>query len=135
MNRVQPGATLRPEEPINFAFDKTRLLVLFCFFRSPFSAIDLLYGGIYCFMCQDYIYDKDMEQIAKDEQRKAWKMQGTIAKARAHRVSQPNSHMLCNDAFIRFLPGAGICLMAKVSVVPVFNPAGSPGPTPHDLDG
>lgn len=41
------------------------------------SAIDLLYGGIYCFVCQDYIYDKDMEQIAKEEQRKAWKLQGT----------------------------------------------------------
>ncbi|KAI3364915.1 hypothetical protein L3Q82_001093 [Scortum barcoo] len=40
------------------------------------AAVDLLYGGIYCFMCQDYIYDKDMEQIAKEEQRKAWKMQG-----------------------------------------------------------
>nr|XP_033819885.1 ubiquitin carboxyl-terminal hydrolase 22 isoform X3 [Geotrypetes seraphini]XP_033819887.1 ubiquitin carboxyl-terminal hydrolase 22 isoform X3 [Geotrypetes seraphini]XP_033819888.1 ubiquitin carboxyl-terminal hydrolase 22 isoform X3 [Geotrypetes seraphini]XP_033819889.1 ubiquitin carboxyl-terminal hydrolase 22 isoform X3 [Geotrypetes seraphini] len=26
-------------------------------------------------MCQDYIYDKDMEQIAKEEQRKAWKLQ------------------------------------------------------------
>ncbi|XP_028908138.1 ubiquitin carboxyl-terminal hydrolase 22 isoform X2 [Ornithorhynchus anatinus] len=39
-------------------------------------AIDLLYGGIYCFMCQDYIYDKDLEQIAKEEQRKAWKLQG-----------------------------------------------------------
>ncbi|CDQ73181.1 unnamed protein product [Oncorhynchus mykiss] len=39
-------------------------------------AIDLLYGGIYCFVCQDYIYDKDMEQIAKEEQRKAWKLQG-----------------------------------------------------------
>lgn len=46
------------------------------FFLS-FSAIDLLYGGIYCFMCQDYIYDKDIEQIAKEEQRKAWKLQGT----------------------------------------------------------
>ncbi|EMP33075.1 Ubiquitin carboxyl-terminal hydrolase 22-A [Chelonia mydas] len=42
---------------------------------SKSSAIDLLYGGIYCFMCQDYIYDKDMEQIAKEEQRKAWKLQ------------------------------------------------------------
>lgn len=41
-----------------------------------FPAIDLLYGGIYCFVCQDYIYDKDMEQIAKEEQRKAWKLQG-----------------------------------------------------------
>ncbi|CAB1311954.1 unnamed protein product [Coregonus sp. 'balchen'] len=39
-------------------------------------AIDLLYGGIYCFVCQDYIYDKDMEQIAKEEQRKVWKLQG-----------------------------------------------------------
>lgn len=42
----------------------------------PPLAIDLLYGGIYCFVCQDYIYDKDMEQIAKEEQRKAWKLQG-----------------------------------------------------------
>uniref|UniRef100_A0A8C9Q6C4 Ubiquitin carboxyl-terminal hydrolase n=1 Tax=Spermophilus dauricus TaxID=99837 RepID=A0A8C9Q6C4_SPEDA len=39
-------------------------------------AIDLTYGGIYCFLCQDYIYDRDMEIIAKEEQRKAWKMQG-----------------------------------------------------------
>ncbi|KAF0872587.1 UBP22 hydrolase, partial [Crocuta crocuta] len=38
-------------------------------------AIDLMYGGIYCFLCQDYIYDKDMEIIAKEEQRKAWKLQ------------------------------------------------------------
>ena len=43
---------------------------------SLLTAIDLLYGGIYCFVCQDYIYDKDMEQIAKEEQRKAWKLQG-----------------------------------------------------------
>lgn len=42
----------------------------------PLPAIDLLYGGIYCFVCQDYIYDKEMEQIAKEEQRKAWKLQG-----------------------------------------------------------
>ncbi|XP_062914683.1 ubiquitin carboxyl-terminal hydrolase 22 isoform X4 [Mobula hypostoma] len=52
-------------------------LVLRCrLFIFCFQAIDLLYGGIYCFMCQDYIYDKDMEQIAKEEQRKAWKLQG-----------------------------------------------------------
>jgi hypothetical protein len=42
------------------------------------TAIDLTYGGIYCFLCQDYIYDKDMEIIAKEEQRKAWKMQGWV---------------------------------------------------------
>nr|XP_010969024.2 ubiquitin carboxyl-terminal hydrolase 22-like [Camelus bactrianus] len=38
-------------------------------------AIELVYGGIYCFLCQDYIY-KDIEIIAKEKQRKAWKMQG-----------------------------------------------------------
>lgn len=43
-----------------------------------FLAIELMYGGIYCFLCQDYIYDKDMEIIAKEEQRKAWKMQGLV---------------------------------------------------------
>jgi len=37
-----------------------------------------MYGGIYCFLCQDYIYDKDIEIIAKEEQRKAWKMQGLV---------------------------------------------------------
>jgi ubiquitin carboxyl-terminal hydrolase 22/27/51 len=41
-----------------------------------------MYGGIYCFLCQDYIYDKDIEIIAKEEQRKAWKMQGTFAMLR-----------------------------------------------------
>ena len=46
------------------------------FFSLFSAAIDLMYGGIYCFLCQDYIYDKDIEIIAKEEQRKAWKMQG-----------------------------------------------------------
>lgn len=41
-----------------------------------------MYGGIYCFLCQDYIYDKDIEIIAKEEQRKAWKMQGTFTMLR-----------------------------------------------------
>lgn len=59
---------------------------------SVHPAIDLLYGGIYCFMCQDYIYDKDMEQIAKEEQRKAWKMQGVTesdTQGHAHTVAHP----------------------------------------------
>lgn len=51
-------------------------LILLLSPSSPPAAIDLLYGGIFCFVCQDYIYDKDMEQIAKEEQRKAWKLQG-----------------------------------------------------------
>uniref|UniRef100_A0A9J7ZFQ9 Ubiquitin carboxyl-terminal hydrolase n=1 Tax=Cyprinus carpio carpio TaxID=630221 RepID=A0A9J7ZFQ9_CYPCA len=51
-------------------------------------AIDLLYGGIYCFVCQDYIYDKDMEQIAKEEQRKAWKLQGRSPPSLMHNVVQ-----------------------------------------------
>lgn len=40
--------------------------------------MELMYGGIYCFLCQDYIYDKDIEIIAKEEQRKAWKIQGLV---------------------------------------------------------
>lgn len=67
-------------------------------------------------MCQDYIYDKDMEQIAKDEQRKAWKMQGMVTKPRT--VPQRPSHMHCNDAFIRSRSGAGICETRNVSIVP-----------------
>ncbi|XP_077019453.1 ubiquitin carboxyl-terminal hydrolase 22 [Tamandua tetradactyla] len=39
-------------------------------------ALDLTYGGVYCFLCQDYVYDRDMEMVAKEEQRKAWKIQG-----------------------------------------------------------
>ncbi|XP_041941610.1 ubiquitin carboxyl-terminal hydrolase 22-like isoform X3 [Alosa sapidissima] len=39
-------------------------------------ALDLVHGGVYCFLCQDYVYDKDMELIAREEQRKAWKLQG-----------------------------------------------------------
>lgn len=39
-------------------------------------------------MCQDYIYDKDMEQIAKEEQRKAWKLQGTTALTTCSRTTR-----------------------------------------------
>lgn len=44
-------------------------------------------------MCQDYIYDKDMEQIAKEEQRKAWKMQGATACGGIH--GDPLLELLC----------------------------------------
>lgn len=47
------------------------------------SAIELVYGGVYCFLCQDYIYDRDIEAVAKEEQRKAWKMQGVASTERA----------------------------------------------------
>ena len=43
-------------------------------------------------MCQDYIYDKDMEQIAKEEQRKAWKLQGTT----------PPNRLVCHLLFSPF---------------------------------
>lgn len=67
-------------------------------------------------MCQDYIYDKDMEQIAKDEQRKAWKMQGMVTKPCT--VLQPPSHMHCNYAFIRSRSGARLCETTNVTIVP-----------------
>uniref|UniRef100_A0A8C4Q309 Ubiquitin carboxyl-terminal hydrolase n=1 Tax=Eptatretus burgeri TaxID=7764 RepID=A0A8C4Q309_EPTBU len=43
--------------------------------RHPL-AIDLYHGTIYCFQCQDYVYDRDCELIAREEQRKAWRLQG-----------------------------------------------------------
>ncbi|XP_017376950.1 ubiquitin carboxyl-terminal hydrolase 51 [Cebus imitator] len=33
-------------------------------------AVDLYHGVIYCFMCKDYVYDKDIEQIAKETKEK-----------------------------------------------------------------
>ncbi|XP_002720078.1 ubiquitin carboxyl-terminal hydrolase 51 [Oryctolagus cuniculus] len=37
-------------------------------------AVDLYYGVIYCFMCKDYVYDKDIEQIAKETKEKILKL-------------------------------------------------------------
>lgn len=54
------------------------------------AAIDLMYGGVYCFLCQDYIYDKDMEVIAKEEQRKAWKIQGVLVRGAPARGTLPS---------------------------------------------
>ncbi|EDL33892.1 mCG3962 [Mus musculus] len=42
-------------------------------------AVDLYYGGIYCFMCKDYVYDIDIEQIAKEEQGEALKLQASTS--------------------------------------------------------
>ncbi|XP_012891204.1 PREDICTED: ubiquitin carboxyl-terminal hydrolase 51 isoform X1 [Dipodomys ordii] len=36
-------------------------------------AVDLYHGVIYCFMCKDYVYDKDIEQIAKETKEKVMK--------------------------------------------------------------
>ncbi|XP_027287819.1 ubiquitin carboxyl-terminal hydrolase 51 [Cricetulus griseus] len=33
-------------------------------------AVDLYHGVIYCFLCKDYVYDKDIEQIAKETKEK-----------------------------------------------------------------
>ncbi|XP_055984589.1 ubiquitin carboxyl-terminal hydrolase 27 [Sorex fumeus] len=56
-------------------------------------AVDLYYGGIYCFMCKDYVYDKDIEQIAKEERGEALKLQASSA--------TDFSHLQC------FMPGFG----------------------------
>ncbi|KAK1331764.1 hypothetical protein QTO34_009739, partial [Cnephaeus nilssonii] len=66
-----PGVPIAQAPRIAFHFQLPLSLSSFVF-----PAIELMYGGIYCFLCQDYIYDKDMETIAKEEQRKAWKLQG-----------------------------------------------------------
>ncbi|KAM8895663.1 LOW QUALITY PROTEIN: ubiquitin carboxyl-terminal hydrolase 51 [Lycaon pictus] len=42
-------------------------------------AVDLYHGVIYCFMCKDYIYDKDMEWIAKETKEKNLKLLTSIS--------------------------------------------------------
>ncbi|KAM5221423.1 ubiquitin carboxyl-terminal hydrolase 51 [Ctenodactylus gundi] len=37
-------------------------------------AVDLCHGVIYCFMCKDYVYDRDIEQIAKETKEKILKL-------------------------------------------------------------
>nr|XP_020009085.1 ubiquitin carboxyl-terminal hydrolase 51-like [Castor canadensis]XP_020009086.1 ubiquitin carboxyl-terminal hydrolase 51-like [Castor canadensis] len=37
-------------------------------------AVDVYCGVIYCFMCKDYVYDKDIEQIAKETKEKILKV-------------------------------------------------------------
>ncbi|KAG5280423.1 hypothetical protein AALO_G00088960 [Alosa alosa] len=65
-------------------------------------ALDLVHGGVYCFLCQDYVYDKDMELIAREEQRKAWKLQGRRMQVVIHsgddsgkKANNPNPHRSC----------------------------------------
>ena len=36
-----------------------------------FLAIDLHYGNVYCIMCQSYVYDKEIDQVVKEESNKA----------------------------------------------------------------
>lgn len=41
-----------------------------------FAAVDLSYGAVFCFACNDYIYDQDFEAIVKEERLKASKFLG-----------------------------------------------------------
>ena len=38
--------------------------------------MDLTYGVVYCFSCEDYIHDKDFETIAKRQKQRAAKVNG-----------------------------------------------------------
>ncbi|XP_036271699.1 ubiquitin carboxyl-terminal hydrolase 51 [Pipistrellus kuhlii] len=44
-------------------------------------AVDLYHGVVYCFLCKDYVYDKDIEQIAKETKEKLAKLASTSADA------------------------------------------------------
>ena len=50
------------------------IFILFCFRQhihqhaqdtNHYLAMDLSFGQTYCFLCQDYIYDKEVESIAQ----------------------------------------------------------------------
>ena len=39
--------------------------------NSFFTAVELLYGAVYCFKCKDYVYDDDFEAIARAQAAKS----------------------------------------------------------------
>jgi hypothetical protein len=41
-----------------------------------FSAVDLSYGTILCFQCGDYVYDKELSTVAREQRLKAAKSLG-----------------------------------------------------------
>ncbi|XP_032826199.1 ubiquitin carboxyl-terminal hydrolase 22-like [Petromyzon marinus] len=43
--------------------------------RHPLS-MDLYHGTVFCLLCQDYVYDRDLELVSREEQRRAWRLQG-----------------------------------------------------------
>jgi len=46
---------------------------------NHYLAMDLSYGQTYCFHCQDYVYDKQVEQIAQVRNQSLLVLQRTIA--------------------------------------------------------
>ncbi|XP_071813445.1 ubiquitin carboxyl-terminal hydrolase 22-like [Apostichopus japonicus] len=44
--------------------------------NKHYLAVDLSYGAVFCFACNDYIYDQDFEAIVKEERLKASKFLG-----------------------------------------------------------
>lgn len=40
--------------------------LLFCV-----TAVDMTYGTIYCFWCNDYVYDADLEEVARKQCQKS----------------------------------------------------------------
>ena len=39
--------------------------------------MDLVYGSIYCHICKDYVYDKELESICRKQKKKSAKFLGT----------------------------------------------------------
>lgn len=39
--------------------------------KKHFLAVDVSYGAVYCFSCSDYVYDKELEAIARKQRRRA----------------------------------------------------------------
>lgn len=89
----------------------------FCFFSPFFQPSSSCLWRVSTFLCQDYIYDKDIEIIAKEEQRKAWKMQGLVFRS--------SVSWLCLR--LRPLPSSGGTRGEGRSPTPAWSPASSGG--------
>ena len=42
------------------------------------EAMDLTYGAVMCMVCGDYVYDRDIEEIFRKQQRKSAKLLGKL---------------------------------------------------------
>lgn len=46
--------------------------------KKHFQAVDLSYGAIYCFSCGDYVYDKELESVARRLRQRAARLLSTL---------------------------------------------------------
>lgn len=44
----------------------------------PSTAVDISYGVVYCFTCADYVYDRELEAMARKHRRRCARLLGAF---------------------------------------------------------